>query len=114
MTASTIATVKASTKRTPPPSGGKVGAPITQLPTVYVAPLMPVNPETVNTDVLESPRTAKETFVFADHENVLPDIVEGDLLVIGSVTYIIRTAPPWERPDTGSYLHLIVEEQIIT
>jgi len=103
------ATKLASTKRQPPASGGKVPPPATYLTDVPVVPPLPVNPETVATLQLNSPREAKETFVMQG--DPLPDIQEGDSITIDGVEYIIRSVAEWQRPVYGSFLHLIIEEQ---
>lgn len=112
MSADLMATVLASTKRRPAVSGGKVGAPQTNLASVYVVPLLPVNPEIVNLYQIETPRESKVTYAFADSTtNVLPDIKEGDVLVVSSTEYICRSVAEWPRPEGGSYLEIVVEEQ---
>lgn len=111
MGASDAATVTASTKRPPAVSGGKVGAPAANLSSVLIVPLLPVTPETVGTAQLRSPREAKETYVFPSSGNTVPDIVEGDVLVVSSVEYVIRSVAEYTRPNSGSFLHVIVEEQ---
>ena len=109
MSAKEAATTTASTKRPPALSGGKVGAPATNLASLLIVPLMPVSAETANVTRLDSPRTSYETFAFPGDDNVNLDIENGDLLVVGSNEYKIVAVGEWERPSDGSFLHLVVE-----
>jgi hypothetical protein len=111
MTAETAAVLTASTKRQPELADGRILAPITHLESILVVPGLPVQPETINTVTLQSPREAKETFAFAGADGSLPDVVEGDLLVIGGVEYVIRAVAEWPRPAGGSFIHIVYEEQ---
>jgi len=111
MSASDAATTTASTKRRPAVSGGKVGAPVTNLASLSVVPLLPVSAETRESVQLESPREAKETYAFADSNNTLPDVVEGDLLVVSGTEYVIKGVAEYSRPSGGSFLHIVCEEQ---
>lgn len=110
MSAKEAATTTASTKRPPALSGGKVGAPATNLASLLIVPLMPVSAETANVTRLDSPRTSFETFAFPGADNINLDVVNGDLLVVGSTEYKIIAVAPWERPGEGSFLHLVVEK----
>lgn len=110
MSAKEAATTAASTKRPPALSGGKVGEPIAQLPSLLIVPLMPVSAETANTTRLDSPRTSFETFAFPGADNINLDVQNGDLLVVGSTEYKIVAVGEWERPNDGSFLHLVVEK----
>lgn len=110
MSAKDAATTTASTKRPPSLSGGKVGAPATNLASLLIVPLMPVSEATANTTRLDSPRTSFETFAFPGSDNINLDVQNGDLLVVGSNEYKIVAVGEWERPSEGSFLHLVVEK----
>lgn len=113
MSASESATVTASTKRSPAVSGGKVGAPVTNLASVLVVPLLPLNSALVEEAQLKNPREHKLTYAFANSSNTLPDIAEGDILVISSVEYLINYVKEYERPTEGSYLEIIVQKRVV-
>ena len=112
MSASELATITASTKRPPALSGGKVGSPATHLSSVQVLALLPASQELVQEAQLQSAREGKMTFAFANDSNVLPDILEGDLLVISSVEYPIKMVKEWVRPEGGSYLEILVTRKV--
>jgi hypothetical protein len=101
-----FATVTASTKRSPGVSGGKRGAPATEIAELSCTPLDPVQPEVAFRAGLENPFELLETFV----DGTL-DIKEGDILVVGSREYPIKSAAEWTWRRSGSrFLHLILEE----
>lgn len=102
---SSFATETASTKRSPAAVGGKIGAPVTYLTGLSVVPLMPVNPETVLSLGLNSPREAKQTFI-----DTIVDVVEGDVLVVDSTEYTVRSVAEWNGGTDQSFVHLVVEE----
>lgn len=114
MSASDAATITASTKRYPAVSGGKVGPPVTNLSSVLIVSLLPLTPELAQMVKLEAPREAKLTFAFADSGNVLPDIVEGDILVVSGVEYAVRSVAEFQRPGSGSFLQLVVEQHKVS
>jgi len=107
MSASEAAVTIASTKRNPAPSSGIIGDPVTNLATVAIVPLLPASPELVEELELKNPREAKWTCAFANSSNVLPDIIEGDILVVGAVEYLIKMVREWQRPLDGSYLEIV-------
>ncbi|GIK42444.1 MAG: hypothetical protein BroJett011_62770 [Chloroflexota bacterium] len=98
------ATVTASTKRSPNVSGGKRGAPATNIATLACTPLDPVQPEIAFRQGLENPFELLETFVDGGL-----DIREGDILVVGSTEYAIKAAAEWTWRDS-EYLRLLLEE----
>lgn len=112
MSASDSATITASTKRPPALSGGKVGSPATHLRSVAILPLLPASQELALEGQLRSAREGKMTFAFADGDNELPDILEGDLLVVSGVEYPVKMVKEWERPETGSYLEILVTRKV--
>ena len=101
-----LASVSASTKRAPTISGGKRGAAATNLASLSCTNLDPVDPEVRQRLMLKTPHELLETWV----EGGL-DILEGDILVVGSAEYPIRAVGEWYWPeDAASYLHLILED----
>jgi hypothetical protein len=58
-----LATVTASTKRSPAISGGKVGAPVTSVASLRCSPLDPVDPELRQRLSLETPHELLQTYV---------------------------------------------------
>lgn len=108
MSASDAATVTASTKRPPAVSGGKVGSPATNLTSLLIVPLLPVGQDLIQEASLQNPREAKVTYAFADSDNVLPDVAEGDLLVVGGTEYLVNYVKEYPRPTVGSFLEILV------
>lgn len=108
MSASDSATVTASTKRPPTASGGKVGVPAMNLKSVAVVPLLPVGQDLIQEASLKNPREAKVTYAFADSDNVLPDIMEGDLLVVSGTEYLVNYVKEYPRPEGGSFLEILL------
>ena len=100
-----FATTTASTKRSPAAVDGKIGSPETYLTGLSITPLMPVDAETALSLALSSPREAKQTFV-----DTIVDIEEGDVLVVASTEYAVRSAAEWNGGTDQSYVHLVVEE----
>ena len=101
-----LATLTASTKRTPALSSGKRGAPVAYLSGLLCTPLDPVDPETRQRLQLDTPHELKQTFVRG-----MVDIVEGDLLVVAAVEYPVRAVAEWAASTRGgdAYLHLTLE-----
>jgi len=94
-----MATVSASTKRGNMTSGFTLN-----LSGLKCFPLAPVDAETRKRMDLNTPHMVFETFLQDG-----PDIKKGDLLVIGSVEYAIKSAAPW--PFFGEpRLHLVIED----
>jgi len=101
-----LATASASTKRAPTISGGKRGAAAENLASLSCINLAPVDPEIRQRLMLKTPHELLETWV----EGGL-DILEGDILVVGSAEYPIRAVAEWYWPeDAANYLHLILED----
>lgn len=99
-----LAVVSCSTKRSPTPSGGKVGAPTTYLTGLHCTPLDPVDPELRHRLGIETPHELLQAFLQG-----APDIREGDILVVGSVDYPVRAVSDWVW-KTDTYRHLILED----
>ena len=105
---SRMATVTASTKRAPAVSGGKRGAPTTNLTGLKVTPLDPVDPELRQRLALDTPHELLQTFVEKVDGSSM-DIREGDILVVGTTEYPIRAVAEWVYRN-GVYLQLILED----
>lgn len=116
MSAATAATTTASTKRPPAVSGGKVGAPAANLTGLKIVPLLPASADLVQEAQLKNPREGKVTYIFPDPEigNTMPDVVEGDLLVVSGVEYLIHMVKEWQRPGEGNYLEVLVTQRKVT
>lgn len=97
-------TVTASTKRSPVIASGKRGTPATQVSSLLCTPLDPVDPELRQRLALNTPHELLETFTKET------GIVEGDILVVGSNEYPIRSCAEWEW--RGSYFRRLVVEDL--
>lgn len=102
-----LAKAQASTKRNPAPVSGKVGAPVTHLPLVIVTEPLPPSQET-RKDTLERYQIKSPVDMFTSYTIGTPDILNGDLLIVGEVTYNVRAAVPW-RGLGADYTELILE-----
>lgn len=101
---SRLATATASTQRTPAISGGKRGAPVTQIASLNCTPLDPLDAEIRQRLALETPHELLQTFV----DNGL-DIAPGDVLVQGAKEYPIRAVEDWVWRST-TYRLLVLED----
>ncbi len=102
-----LATATASTKRNPAAVGGKVGSPVANLTGLKIVPPLPVSSEVAGRFQINSPRESKVTYIDAIAD-VLPDVREGDQLIVGSTTYLVQAASEW--PGTVSVLEVILSE----
>lgn len=101
-----LATVTCGTKRSPSVASGKRGVPVTNLSDLKCLPLDPVNPEIRMRLELDTPHEVLQTMVEGG-----PDIVEGDVLTVGSDEYDIRSVADWTwRPSETDTLLLVLEE----
>ena len=98
-----LASVTASTKRAAV-SSGKRAAPSENIASLSCTPLDPASEEIRQRFGLNTPHDLLQTFT----EGGL-DIVEGDVLVVGSTEYPIKAVSPWTFGGS-SYKHIIVEE----
>ncbi len=95
--------ISASTKRSPTISGGLRGDPATQIASLLMMALMPVDAELQARLHLDTPHELLQTFVDGDH-----DVQEGDVLVAAAVEYPVRAVEDW--PYFGdTYRRLVVE-----
>lgn len=103
-----LATVTASTKRPPALSGGNRGVPATKIASLKCLPLMPAS-ENRTSEIQERPGLSSPVKLLTTFVDSALDIAEGDILVIGSASYSIKTAESW--PWLGStYLKLTLED----
>lgn len=108
-------TTTASTTRNPAISGGKIGAPVTNLTGLKIAPLMLSNTQSQSALMVRQAiglegtltqiwETYTESHAHTDSGTSvtqLPDIKTGDRLVIDSTTYTVRLAD--QQPATTSF-----------
>jgi hypothetical protein len=102
-------TVVSSTKRNSDQGGGKRGPAATHLSSLLITPLWPVSGETVRTFALNSPREMKECFHVPAAGLPLPDVKEGDRLVVAGVEYPIDHVAEW-TDNRVPCLHIVVGE----
>lgn len=100
-----LATLTASTKRSPAIAGGKRGEPALHVPALACTPLDPVSAQTAQRIGLETPHTLLETYA----DGALLDVRASDVLVVGAREYPIRFVGDWEFRG-GKYLHLVLED----
>jgi hypothetical protein len=103
MSMSRFLTVMASTKRSPAVSDGKRLAPVTQVAALWCMPLDPVDPELRQRLILNTPHELLQTFTEET------DIRQGDLLVVGTAEYPIRSSAEWTW-GANAFRHLVVED----
>ena len=97
----------ASLKRPPALADGKRGKATAVADSTFDCfPLMPVDPEVRQTLALDTPHKLYHTFAESDTEM---DIREGDILVIGSNEYTIKSLADWPYDD-WYYYEIIVED----
>lgn len=107
-----LATATADTTRI---NSGKT-AQETNLEDVKILPLLPVTAETIEMMGLNSPRESKETFTYS-HEHTdggqtvdqLPDIQEGDRMIVGGTNYKVDRVAEW-NDGTYDFRHVVVQE----
>lgn len=105
---SRLATVTCSTKRKPVIADGRSGSPATNLSGLKCVPIHPLSDpdEFAQTFQLNTLVNLKETFIQGN-----PDIVSGDILVVGSAEYPIRIVQEW--PFRGDVRTRLVLEKLI-
>lgn len=102
-----MTTVTANTKRRPSASGGIIGAPVTNLTSIKVTPLDPVDPELRDS----IPGLAGKAELLQCYVAGGEDIQEGDILVVSNVDYPIRAVEDWYYGyESADYQVLILEE----
>lgn len=110
MSAANFCTVTASVKRNPTVDG-ITGAPVTHLASLLITPVWPI--ARVDTNVqrlmeLASSRELKECYHIPT-STTLPDVKEGDLLVVGVVEYPVLNVQEWTDGDVPC-LQITVQE----
>lgn len=116
-----MATTTASTKRAGAVTAGKRAAPVTNLTGVKILPIMPIN--TMRDAVQLRPGVEGqaiellETYVeYQAHTDSgvavtqIPDIKEGDILVVGSTEYEVRFVSGWPATNLTGFLRISLEE----
>lgn len=98
-----VCTVTASTKRKPAPVSGVIGAAVTKLSSLKIMPLMPTSAQIIEKYKLRSPRESYTTGA----EGAM-DIIEGDILTIGSESYNIVGVEKFTAPV--AYIRMVIEK----
>ena len=97
-------TVSASTKREPVEDvNGIIGDQVVSVGAMTCTPLDPVDPELRKRLALDTPHELLQTFTEET------DILEGDILVVGSVEYPVKSVAEWTEFRGDTFLHLIIE-----
>lgn len=109
MSARSFCTVTASVKRNATVAG-ITGAPVTHLASLLITPVWPIQRVDQVQALLElaSARELKECY-HIPATTTLPDVKEGDLLVVGSAEYPILHVMEWTDSDVPA-LQIIVQE----
>ena len=101
-----LATVTASTKRRGAVIDGLEPAYATEIESLKCLPLDPVDPAVAQGVEGLGFRELLQTSIEGS-----PDIIEGDLLVVGSVEYPVKSVENWTwSPDGTDYLVLLLED----
>lgn len=109
MTAADFCRIEASTLRNTNFGYGRRGPAVIYLDSLMITPLYPVSGETVRTLALNSPREMKECYHVPASGVELPDVKEGDRLVVDSVEYPIDHVAEW-NDNRVPCLHIVVGE----
>lgn len=110
MTARSFCTTTASTKRNVDLGQGRTGEAVEYLATLAITPLWPVSNVTRHMLGLEgSMRELKEAYHVPLEGDALPDVKEGDILVVNSREYPIEHAYEWTDADVPT-LMIICQE----
>jgi len=118
-----LATSVISTLRSPALAGGKIGARVTHLQSVKVLPIMPSlgkgdEAVTMRAGIDGQFIERWETFT-QNHTHIdsgatvtqIPDIKNGDWIVDGSTTYLVKYVGNWPTTNVlNSFLHIVLEE----
>lgn len=108
MTARSFCTVTASTKRNAT-DGNRHTAAEAYLAGLLITPLWPVGQETIRLLDLNSPRKMKEAFHVPAAGDALPDVQEGDILVVDGDDYPVDFVGQWTDGAIPT-LHIVVGE----
>ena len=123
---SKMATATYSTKRSPAKVTGKTGAAATNLTGVKMVPLMPLVVGSAVGNTVNSPNKAlsgriKDYWITAAEYQAhtdstvavtrVPDIIEGDVLVVGSTNYKVKGVDNWPASISQlAFIYVTVEE----
>lgn len=108
MTARAFCTISAAIKRSPDLGNGRTGAPTLHLSVLAITPLWPLDQRTIQQLDINSPREFKQCY-HVPVTSALPDVREGDVLVVGSSEYPIDWVGEWTDGDVPC-LHIVCQE----
>lgn len=116
MSAADFATVPIEVYRSPAISGGVVSDQAAHLDGLTMIAPMPVTSEPFLAYSIQSSRRTWETVVYADRDNVLPDIQDGDKIkdTENGQWYTVRGSNHWRRPEGCSFISLLLDEYKVT
>lgn len=101
-----MARMTASTKRSPNPVSGNIGAAVENIASLSCFPLDSLTPEIQKRAALQSPEEFLQTFVQGGL-----DIKEGDILVYSGKDYPIKSCGNWCWPPDGEvFMYLVLED----
>ena len=111
MSAAAFCTVTASTKRNTDLGGGKRGAAVANLTELAITPLWPLSGETVRLLGVTGAqlRELKECYHVPAAGVALPDVLEGDVLVVAGAEYPINYVSEWTDGAVPT-LHIVIGE----
>jgi len=141
VSAALFCTTTASTKRASDLSNGRRGTPAEHIAALLITPLWPLSPDTVAVLGLNSPREFKECYfvpvassynqseswyldsglylnngLYLDSPqtvtNQLPDVREGDILVVGGYEYPVHAVAEWVDIAGGIPAMQIIVQQV--
>lgn len=107
--AASFCTQTAVIKRNADLGGGITGAPVTHITSLAITPIWPVSSEVARQLDIASARELKECFHVSDSTTILPDVREGDLLVLDGTEYPIFDVQEWTDRQVPC-LCIIVQE----
>jgi len=111
MSIDAFCTIQSSTKRNSDLGNGIRGGAVTYLTSLMITPLYPLSGQTVRMLNLSGAqlRETKECFHLPGAGSALPDVREGDRLVLDGVEYPVSYVAEWQDADLPS-LHIVVGE----
>lgn len=113
MSAVEFCTVEASVKRNPDLGSGITGAATTHIASLMITPVYPVSATAfggvVSTVDMASARKLRECYHVPASGTTLPDIREGDLLVVGVKEYPVYYTQEWNDSDVPA-LQIVLQD----
>lgn len=109
MSIADFCTVTASTKRNADLGSGRTGATATNLSSLLITPLWPLDRDIITQLDINSPREYKQCFHVPATGAALPDVVEGDVLTVASADYRVYYVGEWES-NSLACLRILVQE----